>query len=177
MWLLMIYGAPYLSGSSIMRNELLEATTHSHYYCKLEKYLQRRSIIKEYSEVCLSDLATELESVELEKATLTLTFKYRESVEKFNESKDEFYLPRFREIYLDAKRMIEGLGIEANFHFTKIEAKIKPIKDPLKRTIFYTKKPLLINMDLTNHNDFTRKVFAKMIQANNDRYLKKTHKG
>lgn len=56
-----------------------------------------------------------LESVELEKATLTITFKDSESVEKFNESKDEFYLPRFREIYLEAKRMIERLGIEAHF--------------------------------------------------------------
>ncbi|WP_305869736.1 hypothetical protein [Helicobacter pylori] len=68
--------------------------------------------------------------------------------------------------------MIERLGIEANFHFTKIEAQIKPIKEPLKKTIFYTRKPRPINMELTNHTDFTRKVFAKMIQANNDRYLK-----
>ncbi|WP_120854537.1 hypothetical protein [Helicobacter pylori] len=69
-----------------MGNELIEATTHSPYFCKLEKYLQRRAIIKEYSEACLSDLATALESVELEKATLMLTFKDSESVEKFNES-------------------------------------------------------------------------------------------
>ncbi|WP_181327728.1 hypothetical protein [Helicobacter pylori] len=81
-------------------------------------------------------------------------------------------MPRFREIYLDAKRMIERLGIEAHFHFTNIEAKTKPIKEPLKKTIFYTKKPRPINMDLTNHTDFTRKVFSKMIQANNDKYLK-----
>ncbi|WQS65740.1 hypothetical protein KVE23_06765 [Helicobacter pylori] len=154
-----------------MGNELLKATTQLPYFCKLEKYLQRRAIIKDYSEACLSDLAPALEGVELEKATLTLTFKDSESVEKFNESKDGVYLPRFREIYLDAKRMIERLGIEAHFHFTNIEAKIKPIKDPLKRTIFYTKKPRPINMDLTNHTDFTRKVFAKMIQANNERYF------
>lgn len=155
-----------------MENELLEETTHSPYFCKLEKYLQRRAIIKEYSEACLSDLATALESVELDKATLTLTFKDSESVEKFNENKNEFYLPRFREIYLDAKRMIEMLGIEAHFHFNNIEAKIKPIKEPLKRTIFYTRKPRPINMDLTNHTDFTCKVFAKMIQSNNERCLK-----
>ena len=80
-------------------------------------------------------------------------------------------MPRFREIYLDAKRMIEKLGIEAHFHFTNIEAKIKPKKEPLKRTIFYTRKPRIINMDLTNHHDFTRKVFAKMIQKNNDRVI------
>ena len=154
-----------------MENELLEATKHSPYYCKLGKYLQRRAIIKEYSEACLSDLSTALESVELEKATLTLTFKDSESVEKFNENKDEFYLPRFREIYLDAKRMIERLGIEAHFHFTNIEAKIKPIKEPLKKTRFYTRKTRFINMDLTNHTDFTRKVFSKMIKDDNDRYL------
>ncbi len=86
MWLLRSYGDPYLSGSLVMGNELIEATTHSPYFCKLEKYLQRRAIIKEYSEACLSDLATALESVELEKATLMLTFKDSESVEKFNES-------------------------------------------------------------------------------------------
>lgn len=168
----MSYIDPYLSGSFRVENKLLEATTHSPYFCKIEKYLQRRAIIKEYSQACLSDLATALESVELEKSTLTLTFKDSESVEKFNENKDEFYLPRFREIYLDAKRMIERLGIEANFHFTNIEAKIKPIKEPLKRTIFYTRKPRLIKMDLTNHTDFTRKVFSKMIQSNNERYLR-----
>ncbi|WQX36788.1 hypothetical protein KVK13_02575 [Helicobacter pylori] len=56
-----------------MENELLEATTQSPYFCKLEKYLQGRAIIKDYSEACLSDLATALESVELDNATLTLT--------------------------------------------------------------------------------------------------------
>ena len=97
MWWLRNYGNPYLSGSSIMENELLEATTQSPYFFKLEKYLQRRAIIKEYSEACLSDLAPALESVELENATLTLTFKDSESVDRFNENRDEFYLPRFRE--------------------------------------------------------------------------------
>lgn len=168
----MRYGDHYLNGNSTMGNELLETTKHSPYFYKLQKYLQRRAIIKEYSEACLSDLDTALESVELENATLTLTFRDSESVEKFNENKDEFYLPRFREIYLDAKRMIERLGIEAHFHFTNIEAKTKPIKVPLKKTIPYTKKQRPINMDLTNYTDFTRKVFAKMIQDNNERYLK-----
>lgn len=155
-----------------MENELLKAITHAPDCWKLKKYLQRRAIIKEYSEACLSDLETALESVELENATLTLTFKDSESVEKFNENKDEFYLPRFRENYLNAKRMIERLCIEAHFHFTQIEAKIKPIKEPLKRTMIYTKKPRPINLGLTNHTNFTQKVFAKMIQANNERYLK-----
>lgn len=154
-----------------MSNDLIEALQDKPIANKISLYLQRRAIIKEYSEVCLSDLATALESVEVEKATLTLTFKDSESVEKFNENKDEFYLQRFREIYLDAKRMIERLGIEAHFHFTNIEAKIKPVKEPLKRTIFYTRKPRPIKMDLTNHTDFTCRVFSKMIQANNDRYL------
>ncbi|WQW57832.1 hypothetical protein KVJ84_06630 [Helicobacter pylori] len=84
-----------------MENELLEATTRSPYFCKLEKYLQRRAIIKEYSEACLSDLAIALESVELEKSTLTLTFKDSESVEAFNENKEDYYLPRFRSLYLE----------------------------------------------------------------------------
>ncbi|WP_208492944.1 hypothetical protein [Helicobacter pylori] len=54
-------------------------------------------------------------------------FKDSDSVEKFNENKDEFYLPRFREIYIDAKRMIERLGIEANFHFTNVKQTRKPL--------------------------------------------------
>lgn len=167
----MNYGGLYLIGSLIMENELLEATTHSPCCNKLQKYLQRLAIIEAYSEACLGDLEPYLESVNLENATLTLAFKDSESVEKFNENKDEFYLPRFREFYFDAKRMIEGLGIEAHFHFNNIEAKTNPIKKPLKKTIFYTKKTRHINMDLTKHTDFTRKVFSKMIQANNDRYL------
>lgn len=154
-----------------MNNELIEAIQDKPYVQKIKAYLKRREIILEYSKACIGELEANLESVELENATLILTLKDNDSVEVFNENKDEFYLPRFREIYLDAKRMIERLGIEAHFHFTKIEAKIKPIKEPLKRTIFYTRKPRLINMDLTNHTDFTRKVFAKMIQDTNERYL------
>ncbi|WP_146168019.1 hypothetical protein [Helicobacter pylori] len=56
-----------------MKNELLKATMHSPFSCKLHSYLQRRAIIKDYSEACLGDLALTLESVELDKATLTLT--------------------------------------------------------------------------------------------------------
>lgn len=167
----MNYGNHYWNGSLKMDNELLEATTHSPYYCKLKNYLQRRAIIRAYSEACLGDLAPQLDSVELENATLTLTFKDSDSVEAFNNSTEHCYKPRFREFYLEAKRMIEKLNINSTLHFTDIKAKIKPIKEPLKKTIFYTRKPRPININLTNHTDFTRKVFSKMIKQNNDSYL------
>lgn len=154
-----------------MGNELLEATTHAPYYNKLQKYLQRRAIIREYSEACLGDLASQLDSVELDNSTLMLTFKDRDSVEAFDDNAEHFYKPRFRELYLEAKRMIEKLNVNNTLHFTDIKAKIKPIKEPLKKTIFYTRKPRPINIDLTNHTDFTCKVFSKMIKQNNDRYL------
>ncbi len=116
-----------------MENELLEATTRSPYYNKLRKYLQRRDIIRKYSKVCLGDLAPQLDSVELENTTLMLTFKDSDSVEAFDNNAEHFYKPRFRELYLEAKRMIEKLNINSNLHFTDIKAKIKPIKEPLKK--------------------------------------------
>lgn len=155
-----------------MNNELLKDIKCEPLANKLNAYLQRREVIKEYTIVCLDDLGVKLERVELENATLTLTFKDQESVEAFNENKDEHYLPRFRGLYLDAKRMIERLGVNSNFHFSAIHAITKPPKERTKRTIFYTRKPRPINIDLSNHTDFTRKVFAKMIQANNERYVK-----
>lgn len=154
-----------------MENELLEATTHPPYFNKLRNYLKRRAIIRAYSEACLSDLAPQLESVELENATLMLTFKDSDSVEAFEHSSEHFYKPRFRELYLEAKRMIEKLNINTTLHFTDIKAKIGAIKEPLKKTVLYTRKPRLININLTNHSNFTRKVFSKMIKQNNDRYL------
>lgn len=154
-----------------MGNELLEATTHSTYYNKLRNYLKRRAIIKEYSGACLGDLAPQLDSVELENDTLMLTFKDSDSVEAFDNNAEHFYKPRFRELYLGAKRMIEMLDINSTLYFTDIKAKIKPIKEPLKKTIFYTIKPRPIKISLANHTDFTRKVFSKMIKQNNERYL------
>ena len=154
-----------------MGNELLEAITHSPNYNKLQKYLQRRAIIREYSEACLGDLALQLDSVELENATLILTLKDSDSLEAFCNNAEHFYKPRFRELYLNATRMIEELNINSTLYFTDIKAKIKPTKEPLKKTIFYTRKPRPINIDLTNHTDSTRKVFSKMIKQNNDRYL------
>lgn len=154
-----------------MRNELLEVATRSPSYNKLQKQLQRRAIIREYSEVCLGDLAPQLDSVELENATLVLTFKDSDSVEAFDNNVEHFYKPRFRELYLEAKRMIEKLNINSHLHFTDVKAKIKPIKKPLKKTIFYKRKPRPINIDLTNYTEFTCKVFSKMIKQNNDRYL------
>lgn len=157
-----------------MRNELREVATHSPFYNKLQQHLQRRAIIREYSEACLGDLAPQLDGVELENATLVLTFKDSDSVEAFDNNAEPFYKPRFREAYLEAKRMIEKLNIDSTLHFTDIKAKIKPIKEPLKKTIFYTRKPRLISMDLTNHTNFTKKVFSKMIKQNNDRYLQQS---
>ena len=154
-----------------MRKELLEVATHSPYYNKLQKHLQRRAIIREYSEACLGDLAPQLDSVELENATLVLTFTDSDSVEAFDNNAEHFYKPRFRELYLETKRMIEKLNINSNLHFTNIKAKIKPIKEPLKKTIFYTRKIRPINIDLTNYTEFTCTVFSKMIQQNNNRYL------
>lgn len=156
-----------------MVNELLGYTMRSLYYYKLQKYLQRRAIIRGYSEACLGDLAPQLESVELENAALILTFKDSDSVEAFDNSAEHFYKPRFRELYLEAKRMIEKLNINSTLYFTDIKAKIKPIKKTLNKTIFYTRKPRPINMDLTNHTAFTRKVFSKMIKQSNDSYLQK----
>ena len=156
-----------------MGNELLEATTHSPYYNKLQGYLKRRAIIREYSQVCLSDLGSQLDSVELENFTLMLTFKDSDSVKAFDNSAEHFYKPRFRELYLEAKRMIEELNINSTLYFTDIKAKIKPIKERLKKRIFYTRTPRPINIDLTNHTKFTSKVFSKMIKKNNDRYLQK----
>lgn len=154
-----------------MENELIEATTQSPYYNKLQKYLQRRAIIREYSEACLGDLAPQLESVELDSATLILTFKDSDSVEAFDNGAEHFYKPRFRELYLETKRMIKKLNINSNLHFTDIKAKIKAIKEPLKKTILYSQPIKPINIDLTNHTDFIRKVFSKMIKQNNEHYL------
>ena len=145
-----------------MNRELLKATECEPLMNKLNAYLQMREVIKEYTIVCLDDLGVKLERVELENATLTLTFKNQESVEAFNKNKDEHYLPRFRGLYLETKRMIDRLGVDSNFHFSAIHATTK----------FYTRKPRPINMDLSNHTDFTCKVFAKMIQDNNERYIK-----
>lgn len=154
-----------------MEDELLEAITRLACSNKLRNHLLRRAIIREYSEACLGNLAPPLESVELEGATLMLTFKDSDSVGAFDDGAENFYKPRFRELYLEVKRTIEGLNINSTLYFTDIKAKVKPIKEPLKKTIFYTRKPHHINMDLNNHTDFTRKVFSKMIKQNNDRYL------
>lgn len=138
----------------------------------LRPYLQRREIIFNYAQACVGELATKLVSVELENATLTLTFKDSESVEKFNENKGEFYLPHFRLLYLECKRRIETLGVASNIHFTSIHATTKIKKERPKRTIFYKRAIKPINIDLSGLSDFTKKCFNKMIQANNERYLK-----
>ena len=82
---------------------MLKATTHLPCYNKLKKHLQRRAIIREYSGACLGDLAPQLESVELDNATLILTFEDSDSVEAFDNNAEHFYKPRFRELYLGAK--------------------------------------------------------------------------
>ena len=128
-----------------MKAGLLEALTPQPYYCKLQKYLQRRAIIREYSEACLGDLAPQLESVELDNATLILTFKDSDSVEAFDNNAEHFYKPRFRQIYLETKRRIEELNINSTLYFTDIEAKIKPIKEPIKRANKKSVKCYVVN--------------------------------
>ena len=167
----MNYGDHYQNGGLKMGNELLEAATQSPSYNKLRNYLQKRAIIREYSEACLGDLAPQLDSVELENGTLMLTFKDSDTVVKFDDNSEHFYKPRFRELYVEAKRMIEKLNINSSLHFTGIKAKTNPVKAPLKKMIFYTTKPRPINIDLTNHTDFTVKVFSKIIKRHNARYL------
>lgn len=155
-----------------MNNDLIEAITEKPIANKIRLYLQRREIIFNYAQACVGELAPKLESAEIKNATLTLTFKDNDSVEVFNEKKDEYYLPHFRQLYLEAKRMIENLGVASNIHFTSIHATTKPIKERPKRTIFYRRPIKPIHIDLSVLSDFTKKCFSKMIQDNNDRYLK-----
>ncbi|NHB53479.1 hypothetical protein [Helicobacter pylori] len=131
-----------------MHNDLKKAILDKPIVGKLHLYLKRREIIFNYAKDCVGELVQKLESAEIENATLILTFKDNDSMEKFNENKEDYYLPHFREIYLDAKRRIETLGIEASFYFTNIEAKIKPIKERPKRTIFYKRPINPINIDV-----------------------------
>ncbi len=107
-----------------MLSELIEATTHAPYFFKLEKYLKRREVITKYAKVCIGELEAKLESVELENATLILTFADQESEQAFNENKDEHYLPRFRSLYLEAKLMIEKLGVESNLLNASLSVRI-----------------------------------------------------
>ena len=67
--------------------------------------------------------------------------------------------------------MIEKLNINSALHFKDIKAKITPMKEPLKKTIFYKRPIKPININLTTHTNFTCKVSSKMIKQNNDRYL------
>lgn len=154
-----------------MIDEVLNYCNRTKWDNKLQAYLDRRAIIRAYCEACVGDLAHRLESVEIENATLILTFAESDSVELFNKYKDEYYLPHFRELYLECKRMIEKLGVVSNIHFTNIEAKVKEKPQRPERTLYYTRKPRLINIDLNNHTDFTRRVFAKIIKQNNDRVV------
>ncbi|WP_231628478.1 hypothetical protein [Helicobacter pylori] len=58
-----------------MNNDLIEAIQDTPIANKLQPYLKRRGIIFNYAQACVGELAQKLESVELEKATLTLTFE------------------------------------------------------------------------------------------------------
>lgn len=138
---------------------------------KIRLYLQRHEIIFNYAQSCVGELAQKLESAEIENATLILTFADQESVEKFNENKVDYYLPHFRLLYLECKRMIETLGVASNIHFTSIHAITKIKKERPKRTIFYKRPIKPININLSCLSDFTKKCFSKMIQENNERYL------
>ncbi|MGL2391742.1 hypothetical protein ACOWLS_06550 [Helicobacter pylori] len=113
-----------------MSNELIEALQDKPIANKIRLYLQRREIIFKYAQACVGELAQKLESVEIENATLILTFKDNDSVEAFNENKEDYYLPHFRLLYLECKRRIETLGVASNIHFTIIHATHKPSELP-----------------------------------------------
>ena len=154
-----------------MNNDLIGAIQDKPIHNKIRLYLQRREMILDYSKYCIGELAQKLESAEIENATLILTFKDKDSVEVFNENKEEYYLPHFRQLYLEVKRMIEKLGVASNLDFTSIHATTAPIKERPRRTIFYRRPIKPINISLSGLSDFTKKCFSKMIQENNDRYL------
>ena len=157
-----------------MNNDLIEAIQDNPIANKIRLYLERRKIILGYSKACVGELAPKLESAEIENATLVLNFKDNDSVEKFNENKEGYYLPHFRQLYLEAKRMIEKLGVASNLNFTSTHATTKPIKERPTRTIGYRRPLKPINIDLSVLSDFTKKCFSKMIQDNNERYLKQS---
>lgn len=157
-----------------MYNDMIEAIQAKPIANKLRLYLQRREIIFQYAQACVGELAPKLESAEIENATLILTFANQESVEAFNENKEDYYLPHFRLLYLECKRRIETLGVASNIHFTSIHATIKIKKERPKRTIFYRRPINPINIDLSGLSDFTKKCFSKMIQENNERYLQQS---
>lgn len=155
-----------------MNNDLIEAIQEKSIGHKIRLYLQRREIIFKYAKACVGELAPKLESAEIENATLILTFANQESVEAFNENKEDYYLTHFRLLYLELKRRIETLGVVSNIHFTSIHATNKPKKERPIRTIFYRRPIKPININLSGLSDFTKKCFSKMIQDNNERYLK-----
>lgn len=154
-----------------MSNDLIKAIQDTPIANKIRLYLQRRKIIFNYAQACVGELAPKLESAEIENATLILTFADQESVEAFNENKEDYYFTHFRLLYLECKRRIETLGVASNIHFTSIHATKKIKKERPKRTIFYKRAIKPINIDLSGLSDFTKKCFSKMIQANNERYL------
>lgn len=153
-----------------MNNDLIEAIQDKPIANKIRLYLQRREIIFNYAQSCVGELAQKLESVEIENATLILTLTDSDSVEVFNENKEDYYLPHFRLLYLECKRRIEALGVASNIHFTSIHATTKIKKERPKRTIFYKRPINPININLSGLSDFTKKCFSKMIKANNERY-------
>lgn len=154
-----------------MSNDLIEALQDKPIANKIRLYLQRREMILNYAKACVGELAPKLESAEIENATLILTFADNDSVEKFNENKEVYYLPHFRLLYLECKRMIETLGVASNIHFTSIHATTKIKKERPIRTILYKRPIKPININLSGLSDFTKKCFRKMIKANHERYL------
>ena len=150
-----------------MHNGIIEAIQDKPIANKLRLYLQRREIIFKYAQACVGELAPRLESAEIENATLILTFANQDSVEAFNENKEDYYLPHFRLLYLECKRRIEKLGVASNIHFTSIHATTKIKKERPTRTIFYRRPIKTININLSGLSDFTKKCFRKMIQDNN----------
>ena len=111
-----------------MNNDLIEEIQDKPIANKLRTYLKRREIIFKYAQACVGELAPKLESVEIENATLILTFTDSDSVEAFNENKEDYYLTHFRLLYPECKRRIETLGVASNIRFTSIHATNKPKK-------------------------------------------------
>ena len=154
-----------------MYNDMIKSIQDKPIANKINLYLKRLEIIFNYAQACVGELAPKLESVEIENATLILTFTDSDSVESFTENKEDYYLPHFRLLYLECKRRIETLGVASNIHFSAIHATTKPKKERPIRTLFYKRAIKPININLSGLSDFTKKCFGKMIQDNNDRYL------
>ncbi len=128
----------------------------------LHPCLKKREIVRKYTEACVGDLASKLESAEIENNTLILFFTDQEALEAFKEHK-EHYFSCFRQFYSDAKEMVKQSCPLNSFTFTNIETKVKPRKQHQQQA----KKLQPIHIDLIRHSEFVRNCFSKMIEQVN----------